>query len=81
MQEEADCQRLAQEYPDLEWVWGETGLLRLSERDDYDVLVNALVGFVGLKPTLQAIEAGHDIALANKGNAGRGRSLCQRRLP
>ena len=61
VQEEADCQRLA-----LEWVWGETGLLRLSERDDYDVLVNALVGFVGLKPTLQAIEAGHDIALANK---------------
>ncbi|MFR5598576.1 MAG: 1-deoxy-D-xylulose-5-phosphate reductoisomerase, partial [Holdemania filiformis] len=39
VQEEADCQRLAQEYPDLEWVWGETGLLRLSERDDYDVLV------------------------------------------
>ena len=66
VQEEADCQRLAQEYPDLEWFWGETGLLRLSERDDYDVLVNALVGFVGLKPTLQAIEAGHDIALANK---------------
>ncbi|WP_302951895.1 1-deoxy-D-xylulose-5-phosphate reductoisomerase [Holdemania filiformis] len=66
VQEEADCQRLAQEYPDLEWVWGETGLLRLSERDDYDVLVNALVGFVGLKPTLQAIEAGHDVALANK---------------
>ena len=66
VQEEADCQRLAQDYPDLEWVWGETGLLRLSERDDYDVLVNALVGFVGLKPTLQAIEAGHDIALANK---------------
>lgn len=66
VQEEADCQRLAQEYPDLEWVWGETGLLRLSERDDYDVLVNALVGFVGLKPTLQAIEVGHDIALANK---------------
>lgn len=66
VQDEADCQRLAQEYPDLEWVWGETGLLRLSERDDYDVLVNALVGFVGLKPTLQAIEAGHDIALANK---------------
>ncbi len=66
VQEEADCQRLAQEYPDLEWGWGETGLLRLSERDDYDVLVNALVGFVGLKPTLQAIEAGHDIALANK---------------
>lgn len=66
VQEEADCQRLAQEYPDLEWAWGETGLLRLSERDDYDVLVNALVGFVGLKPTLQAIEAGHDVALANK---------------
>ena len=66
VQEEADCLTLTREFPNLEWVWGEAGLLRLSEREDYDVLVNALVGFVGLKPTLKAIEAGHDIALANK---------------
>ncbi|MFQ8582466.1 MAG: hypothetical protein ACLSA6_07910 [Holdemania massiliensis] len=29
---------------------------RLSEREDYDVLVNALVGFVGKKPTLKRLK-------------------------
>ncbi len=33
---------------------------------DCDVVLNAIVGIAGLKPTLSAIEAGHDIALANK---------------
>ena len=66
VQREEDCKALKEEYPDLEWVWGDEGLLTLSEREDYDLFVNALVGFVGLKPTMKAIEAGHDIALANK---------------
>lgn len=57
---------LRQGYPQLQVHWGEEGLLTLTQREDYDVLVNALVGFVGLKPTLNAIERGHDIALANK---------------
>lgn len=33
---------------------------------DTDIVLNAIVGIAGLKPTLAAIEAGHDIALANK---------------
>lgn len=33
---------------------------------DVDVVVSALVGFAGLAPTLAALEAGHDVALANK---------------
>ena len=33
---------------------------------EYDLLVNALVGFVGFLPTLTAIQTGHNIALANK---------------
>jgi len=40
-----------------------TNLVRLP---DYDVLVNALVGFAGLSPTLEAIKAKKYIALANK---------------
>ena len=61
-----DAASLQQDYPQLQWLWGEEGLIALSEREDYEVLVNALVGFVGLKPTLNAIEHHHDIALANK---------------
>jgi 1-deoxy-D-xylulose-5-phosphate reductoisomerase len=45
---------------------GESGLLALASRDDIDILLNALVGFAGLRPTLRAIETGKDIALANK---------------
>ena len=44
---------------------GMDGLLELS-RDDSDLLVNAIVGMVGLQPTLEAISAGKDIAFANK---------------
>jgi len=45
---------------------GEEGLLEIVRRNDVDMVLSALVGFAGLKPTLCAIEAGKDIALANK---------------
>jgi 1-deoxy-D-xylulose-5-phosphate reductoisomerase len=45
---------------------GEEGLCEIVTRDDVDIVVSALVGFAGLKPTLRAIEAGKDVALANK---------------
>ena len=38
----------------------------MAKLPDYDMLVNALVGFVGFKPTLSAIKNHKDIALANK---------------
>lgn len=45
---------------------GQDQMVRLVERCDYDVLVNAVVGFRGLEPTLRAIQTNHDVALANK---------------
>lgn len=45
---------------------GEEGLCDVVTRGDVDMVVSSLVGFAGLKPTLAAIEAGKDIALANK---------------
>ncbi|WP_421385423.1 1-deoxy-D-xylulose-5-phosphate reductoisomerase [Bacillus salacetis] len=47
-------------------LWGEEGLLEVACHHDADVLVNAVLGSVGLYPTLQAIEAGKTIAIANK---------------
>ena len=37
-----------------------------AARTDCDAVLNSIVGIAGLKPTLKAIDAGHDIALANK---------------
>jgi 1-deoxy-D-xylulose-5-phosphate reductoisomerase len=45
---------------------GEEGLQEIVCREDVDIVLSSLVGFAGLKPTLCAIEAGKDIALANK---------------
>jgi 1-deoxy-D-xylulose-5-phosphate reductoisomerase len=45
---------------------GEEGLREIVGRDDVDMVISSLVGFAGLKPTLWALEAGKDIALANK---------------
>ena len=49
-----------------EIVVGEEGLEICAAQTNADIVVNALVGKVGLKPTLAAIKAGKDIALANK---------------
>ncbi|MUG70492.1 1-deoxy-D-xylulose-5-phosphate reductoisomerase [Paenibacillus validus] len=46
--------------------YGEEGLLEVAAGTDAELLVTALVGSQGLKPTLAAIEAGKHIGLANK---------------
>ncbi len=45
---------------------GMEGLLEVSVWENMDVLVTALVGMIGIRPTIAAINAGKDIALANK---------------
>lgn len=50
----------------VEILLGEDGLLEIVQRNDVDIVISALVGFVGLQPTIKAIEAGKKIALANK---------------
>lgn len=45
---------------------GEDALCEVVQLPEIDIVLTALVGFVGLRPTLAAIKAGKDIALANK---------------
>jgi 1-deoxy-D-xylulose-5-phosphate reductoisomerase len=45
---------------------GELAILNAIEESDSNHVINALVGFVGFKPTLKALECGKKIALANK---------------
>lgn len=66
VQNPEDARLLKTEYPSVEFLSGDEGLDILAQRNDYDVLVNALVGFAGFSPTIKAIESGHDVALANK---------------
>lgn len=46
--------------------FGQNAILEAIEQSKTSTVVNALVGFLGLKPTLKAIECGKNIALANK---------------
>lgn len=49
-----------------ELCFGMDGLMEIAGCPDYTVLVTAIVGMMGIRPTIKAIETGHDIALANK---------------
>jgi 1-deoxy-D-xylulose-5-phosphate reductoisomerase len=64
-------QRLAEELKKevgnaVEVLSGEEGLCEIVRRDDVDIVVSALVGFAGLKPTIEAIGHKKLVALANK---------------
>ena len=47
-------------------VCGEEGLFEVATEEECDTVLSSIVGFAGLKPTFAAIEAGKNIALANK---------------
>ncbi len=51
---------------DTRVVSGMEGLLELAVMPEAEILVTAIVGMIGIRPTIAAIEAGKDIALANK---------------
>lgn len=51
---------------DVNIVSGKEGLISVATYEKNDLVLNALLGSVGLEPTMRAIEAGKDIALANK---------------
>lgn len=51
---------------DVKVVSGMEGLLEIAQLPECQVLVTAIVGMIGIKPTIAAIRAGKDIALANK---------------
>jgi len=52
--------------PETQVLAGDAALTEVVQRPDIDVVLTALVGYAGLVPTVAAIQAGKDIALANK---------------
>lgn len=63
--EETDAKHIADIYKDVEVLYGMDGLIAAAE-SEYDLLLNSLVGMLGLVPTYHAVCKGRDIALANK---------------
>jgi 1-deoxy-D-xylulose-5-phosphate reductoisomerase len=66
VQEKESCERLELEFPNIKFTYGAEGLTEVAVYEQADILVNAVLGSVGLLPTLQAIEAKKTIAIANK---------------
>lgn len=59
-------QELKQIFPHIEFVYGDEGVQMVAGFADADVVISAIVGAAGLKPTLHAIASGKTIGLANK---------------
>lgn len=70
LQSEADCKelktRLAGSRIDVQVIPGMEGLLAIAEMEESEILVTAIVGMIGIRPTIAAINKKKDIALANK---------------
>jgi 1-deoxy-D-xylulose-5-phosphate reductoisomerase len=68
LQSEKACNELKVRLSDLdvEIVPGMEGLIRIAEIEESEVLVTAIVGMIGIRPTIAAINKHKDIALANK---------------
>ncbi|MEK0291802.1 1-deoxy-D-xylulose-5-phosphate reductoisomerase [Caldifermentibacillus hisashii] len=67
VQNQADAAILQREFAGISKILsGDEGLIDVAVHPDANVFVNAILGSVGLVPTLNAIEAGKTIALANK---------------
>ena len=63
---EALTQELSPDGPDVQIQAGTDGLCAAATRPDVDVVMGAVVGFAGLRPVLAALQAGKQVALANK---------------
>ena len=68
MYDEKAAEDLKQRVSDLpvKVLSGMDGLISIATLEEADVVLTAVVGMIGIRPTIAAIEAGKDIALANK---------------
>ncbi len=66
VQDKHDKLYLEGKYPHIHFYDGVDGLIQIATLKDVDIVLNAIVGFAGLLPTMKAIQAHKDIALANK---------------
>ena len=63
---EKDAITLQRKYKNTEIVYGKSGLLAIADMSEINIILVAVSGKIGLKPTIRAIKNKKDIALANK---------------
>lgn len=61
-----DVEKIKKNHPKIEVYHGDEGIISLIENANYEMVVNALVGFVGFVPTIRALTLNKEVALANK---------------
>ncbi|MBR1581792.1 MAG: 1-deoxy-D-xylulose-5-phosphate reductoisomerase [Bacilli bacterium] len=61
-----DYLKLKKQFPNIKFYYGDEGLIKLINSNKNAYVLNALVGFVGLKPTLKALNNNQTVLLANK---------------
>ena len=66
VKDERKAKEYMKKYPDIIFYHGDEGLIKLIEKSEGELVVNALVGFVGFYPTIAALEHNKHVALANK---------------
>ncbi len=66
VQNSVDQIKLQKQFSNLKIVSQESGLIEIATVTEIDIVINALVGFIGLIPTIKAIESKKDMGLANK---------------
>ena len=66
VQLEKDYLLLKEEFKEINFHYGDEGLLKLIEESKSDMVVNGLVGFAGFLPSVHTLELNIDLALANK---------------
>ncbi len=80
VQEEEDFNRLKEEFPSLNWFFGDDGLVSIIQECPSQMVVNSLVGFAGLVPSLAALNENKILCLANKESLVVGGELIQKAL-
>jgi 1-deoxy-D-xylulose-5-phosphate reductoisomerase len=63
---EASLKELVDEFPKVNFYQGKNAPVSLLKHGEYDIVLNAIVGFAGLQPSIKTIEMNKTLALANK---------------
>ena len=61
-----NARKLHKLFPHVKFYFGKHGLANITRRVDYDICIDALVGFVGLEPAVIALKRNRTLCLANK---------------
>ena len=64
--EKKDAELLRSEFPEITFLYGDNGMTEVAVYHKAEIVVNGVMGSVGLQPTLNAIEAKKTVAIANK---------------